>query len=133
MPSVRSDVDMRYRCVQAYRFTREIDGFRKAQARLGDQVDDPSRFGIEVIKHSICQDSLLDECGGKGNTLIVLPTSDAHAVENWWKVQLLAVIDGAEHRADVTDGLVGSADLNLSSHHPVLPVRPQSKRVCTRQ
>ena len=71
---------MRYRCVQAYRFTREIDGFRKAQARLGDQIDDPSRFGIEVIEHSICQDLLLDEHGRKGDTLIVFSTPDAHAL-----------------------------------------------------
>jgi hypothetical protein len=92
----------------------------------------PSSFGVEVIKHSICQDPLLDEQGCKGDTLIFLSTPNAHALENWRKVQLLALIDGAEHCADVTDALVGGADLHLSSHDPVLPVRPQSKGICAR-
>jgi hypothetical protein len=105
-------------CVQSYRLARKIDGLGKAQASLGDHIDHPSSFGVEVIKHSISQDPLLDEHGWKGDTLIVLSAPDAHALENWRKVQLLALIDGAEHCADVTDALVGGADLHLSSHHP---------------
>src|SRR5262245_20284466 len=91
---MRVSAKRRHGCVQSYGFAREIDGLREAHARLDHQIDDPSRFGIEVIKHAICQDVLLGERGCKGETLIVLSSSDAHALKNCWNVQLLALIDG---------------------------------------
>src|SRR5262245_1328142 len=40
---------------------------------IDDQIDGPSRFGVEVIKHSLCQNPFQHKCGGEGDTLMSFP------------------------------------------------------------
>lgn len=75
----------------------------------------------------------MDECRREGEALPVSSAANANTVEDGRKVELLAFIDGAEHRADVTDALVGGTDLDLARHNPVLPVRAKLERIGARQ